>query len=272
MSQSLLNPSQVPDFVEAFTAYRAWHWEDGVVKSLNGAVWTPRQAMAATCPNNASLTDDVEWNDILEEWERHMHVPPVESCSCGIYAGKNFEHLVEINYANFGIHGEVSLWGKLMECTLGYRAQFAYPRYFVVPPAMVCGAMSTIEFRIQTLASFEVPIYLGEPGEVTKESKKLLLHTPGVGYSEEGIQYVLSDVQKSYTKMMRRIRRDPEKGEKLAIKGKGISVIRSVNKNEVEAMLYNTLICTVPRKDVIWNAEYMRFECEPSSFRIRGAK
>ena len=61
---------------------------------------------------------------------------PSEDCTCGMYAGINLQHLIDINYADQGIHGEVALWGRLQECSLGWRAQYAYPKFFIVPQDM----------------------------------------------------------------------------------------------------------------------------------------
>ena len=52
-----------------------------------------------------------------------------------MYAGINMQHMIDINYIQRGIHGEVHLWGRLERCTLGWRAQFAYPKYFIVRKA-----------------------------------------------------------------------------------------------------------------------------------------
>jgi hypothetical protein len=47
--------------------------------------------------------------------------PPVEHCTCGIYASS--VPLKQYEYG--GIQGEVELWGKIIEHETGYRAQFA---------------------------------------------------------------------------------------------------------------------------------------------------
>jgi hypothetical protein len=39
-----------------------------------------------------------------------------------------------IGYAEQGVHGEVYLWGTVVEHELGWRAQFAYPKTLVVGP------------------------------------------------------------------------------------------------------------------------------------------
>ncbi len=133
--------SKLPDtYIEPFVAYRAWNWTAEGITSLNGSLWTPKLAFEATC----AYRDD--WKSMLasansEEtrrfWKSKEHHVPSSDCSCGMYAGINMQHMIDINYIQRGIHGEVSLWGRLHRHTLGWRAQYAYPKFFVVPANMV---------------------------------------------------------------------------------------------------------------------------------------
>lgn len=55
------------------------------------------------------------------------------TCSCGIYAYKKLSQAkdgfgpTDPRYSN-RIYGTVSLWGRVLECANGYRAQYAYPK------------------------------------------------------------------------------------------------------------------------------------------------
>jgi hypothetical protein len=57
------------------------------------------------------------------------HEAPFRSCACGVWALKN-EGDVSAGAGHYGPEawGEVSLWGRVLETKLGYRAQFAYPK------------------------------------------------------------------------------------------------------------------------------------------------
>src|SRR5271156_5695804 len=92
--------SKVPDtYIEPFVAYRAWNWNDEGITSLNGVLWTPKVAFEAVC-------------NIHEESRFPIHhLVPDPGCTCGMYAGINMKHLIDIGYIERGIHGEVSLWG-----------------------------------------------------------------------------------------------------------------------------------------------------------------
>jgi hypothetical protein len=47
---------------------------------------------------------------------------------------RTLERLRQSGYEQRGIHGEVYLWGTVVEHKLGWRAQFAYPKSLFLPP------------------------------------------------------------------------------------------------------------------------------------------
>lgn len=69
------------------------------------------------------------------------HGVPGEGCTCGLYSAKTQKHLMGMGYrkydaertGQFRVMGEVSLWGKIVEGTQGWRAEFGYPRNLLVP-------------------------------------------------------------------------------------------------------------------------------------------
>jgi hypothetical protein len=109
-----VNVPVIPDYISPIVAYRVWDWDATGLKSLNGERWFPGRALTAKCPT----TD---------------HEPPADGCSCGVYSAKNHQHLQHIIDCNveYAVHGEVYLWGKVVEHKLGWRAQFAYPKSLV---------------------------------------------------------------------------------------------------------------------------------------------
>jgi hypothetical protein len=98
-------------------AYRTWNvMHPGyLTDSNNFALWEPRQRIEATCRNMKN------------------HSAPQAECTCGVYALKTMENLEEhlggnLGYGRTECIGEVWLWGTVVECTNGYRAQYAYPK------------------------------------------------------------------------------------------------------------------------------------------------
>jgi hypothetical protein len=131
----------VPDFTEVMIGWRAWgvpaSWTPGEVPLLHSVthgdyVWTPREVVEAHCPKAK-----------FGKGSGHGDPPtvPGENCTCGFYSAKTRDHLQSMSYHKydaersgmFHVMGEVALWGKVVEGTQGWRAQFGYPRKLYVP-------------------------------------------------------------------------------------------------------------------------------------------
>lgn len=74
-----------------------------------------------------------------------------------------------MGYDDLGIYGEVSLWGRVLEHEFGWRAQYAYPRTFVLMPEnlllgrFVQRELSTKEMAcLEDLTRYGADIYLSE--------------------------------------------------------------------------------------------------------------
>jgi hypothetical protein len=65
------------------------------------------------------------------------HIAPDLKCTCGIYAGGNLEHMRKPSYERSLIYGQVLLWGTVVEHQRGWRAQYAYPHSFLLPPEVL---------------------------------------------------------------------------------------------------------------------------------------
>ncbi len=100
---------------EVIVAWRAWTWTDVgsriILRSLNAkTLWLWAEPASADKLTADTLTVD------------------------GIHAFKTEAQAK--SYAANTVWGEVSLWGRVIEHDLGYRAEFAYPRTIVVPATM----------------------------------------------------------------------------------------------------------------------------------------
>lgn len=127
---------RVPDTFEELIGWRTWQvaldlgvGELPILRSVtySSQFWTPREAVEATCERTSHKGYEA-------------HPVPVQSCSCGLYSAKTLEHLQSMNYHRYdpdagsvAVVGSVSLWGKVIEGTQGWRAQFGYPRELFVP-------------------------------------------------------------------------------------------------------------------------------------------
>jgi hypothetical protein len=106
---------------EAIRAWRAWRADaDGLLEScLYGDAWEPRAPFTASCVR---------------------HARPAPECDCGVYAVTQREAAVELgSWAQSALEqpiviGEVSLWGRVLPYSAGYRAEHAYPHALELLP------------------------------------------------------------------------------------------------------------------------------------------
>jgi hypothetical protein len=111
----------VPDYISPVVGCRVWQWDATGLRSLNGEKWFAHQPLSAVCRADACGS--------ISGLSKVTHNPdelPYLKCTCGVYAAKTIEHLRQCGYKKFGVHGEVYLWGTVVEHERGWRAQFAY--------------------------------------------------------------------------------------------------------------------------------------------------
>ena len=127
---SPLDPGEPDLSIEPVIGWRAWMLQRqsggglALVSPMRLLVWQPIAPIRATC-------------GILHGGHR----APELHCLCGLYATSAFEQLPArvgglTDPASLGVVGSIALWGRLVEHTSGYRAEFAYPDRI----RLVCGA------------------------------------------------------------------------------------------------------------------------------------
>lgn len=103
--------------IEPIVAYRDFvvspHWEDGpLLRSRNGVAWDAREKHHAICTKSNGIFG---------------HDAPHVGCACGVYAFTNPDHPDMVS-SDAHVWAEIYLWGEVLICETGYRAQFAYPK------------------------------------------------------------------------------------------------------------------------------------------------
>jgi hypothetical protein len=139
MSRTVRNEAvdyRVPDCVEAVVGWRSWvATRDGdavrLCSPLYGTVWPVGREAVAACSQPALPG----------------HLAPSERCNCGIYAGGSVADATRLDPpGTIGaspvpqrVIGRVALWGKVVECDGGWRAERGYPTHIYVPLATSAG-------------------------------------------------------------------------------------------------------------------------------------
>lgn len=145
----------VPDYTAPVVGYRVWQWDSSSLKSLNGELWCPGRPLVAQCRRGSP------------------HQPPRLECSCGIYSAKGRAQLAGMGLNACGFSGEVYLWGTVVEHSLGWRAQFAYPKSIVLPSeSLLFGRFvqretrrDEIEGYLGSLTAYGADLFVATPRE-----------------------------------------------------------------------------------------------------------
>lgn len=126
---------RVPDGVFPIIAWRAW----GVIAGDKGyalsglglnETWPAKKIMAAKCaqPVFGSAMRWLSFSPVNDE-ESKAHQAPGHECNCGVWAFRSQDELLRAlkEYKGVRVIGQVYLWGRILECENGFRAQYAYP-------------------------------------------------------------------------------------------------------------------------------------------------
>lgn len=152
-----------PDYAEPLRAWRLWEVEDvdraPRLRSLYRlSFWPVGAPFEARCEAQR-----------LRLSRRPRHAAPSETCTCGIY-GAPFELIRRKLAVDDGLPpgslfviGTVSLWGDVLECERGWRAELAYPSRLFVP----LGVPGAAE-RAVGLGDYGVPVELLETSTIAE--------------------------------------------------------------------------------------------------------
>jgi len=122
---------RAPDLLGEVIAYRAWNVkgtrELPLLASAThaGTIWYPQRWTFAEC---SRATTDKRMCPTSANDKAGPGVPG-ESCSCGLYAGRDLDHLVDLGYGHYhsdahpSFIGAVGLAGKVIPGSQGWRAE-----------------------------------------------------------------------------------------------------------------------------------------------------
>jgi len=185
------------------------------------------------------------------------HEAPQANCTCGIYAAKTFPDLRRAGYAGYGIHGEVYLWGTVVEHELGWRAQYACPKNFFLPLEMLPFTVKEILSRIQTLIAY------GCDTSIVHNGANIPLWCKNSGLDAAGIDFLIGKRKDWYARYQNE--RTLKQGDRVAILGRGIAVVEHVDSEWIFAAVWNKCELRIARKEIVWDERNMRWEANDSS-------
>jgi len=240
---------KIPDYISPIVGYRVWRWGAAGLESLNREPWLPGRPLAAGC--RAAARGPVVSR---VEAAHDAHEAPHSDCTCGVYATQNIEHLRNTRYWQYGIHGEVYLWGTVVEHERGCRAQYAYPKSLFLPPDTLLFTLAGIQSRLKTLTAYRIGVFVADP------KGNIPLWANDSGYDCAGLDYLIEMSNEYYER--RRQERTLKKGDRVALLARGIAVVEQIDHKQVHVLLRNTHALRVPRSHVIWDQQNMRWECE----------
>jgi preprotein translocase subunit YajC len=182
---------------------------------------------------------------------------PKEKCRCGVYASKSLEHLHVTGYERYGICGEVNLWGTVVEHEQGFRAQFAYPKSLYLPPKMLRSTLAEIQSRLQALTLYGSDIF------IFGDSETISLWDKDSGYSPAGLDYLIERSKQDHDRRQRD--RTLEKGDRVAILGRGIAVVEHIDSKWIQAVVWNKTSLRIARKEIVWDERNARWETDANA-------
>jgi hypothetical protein len=111
---------------EPVLGWRAWRLvrsagELRIVPTTPRAAWEPRVPIHATCSGSHTREYMIHNPELAKD-----HRSPEPGCTCGVHAAKDPGRLARTGRAS-AVVGRVAMWGRVIEHTKGYRAEFAYP-------------------------------------------------------------------------------------------------------------------------------------------------
>jgi hypothetical protein len=243
----------VPDYISPIIGYRVWKWENTGLKSLCGERWHSGQSLAARCRASVVVGPIAGRAEAVHD----AHDVPKADCTCGVYAVKTLDHFRSAGYERFGIHGEVYLWGTVVEHELGWRAQFAYPKTLFLPPDLIPSDTKEMESRLEALAAYSTDIFIVGGGQ------SIPLCWKGSGFDAAGLDYLIGKRTQYYVRRQRD--RTLMRGDRVAVLGRGIAVVEHADDTEVQALLRSRIMMRIARNEIRWDQQNMRWEAKASA-------
>lgn len=123
------------NMMEALVGWKGWTVSGrGYLASVYNTAWFPEKAVEARCPDGKCESS------------------PAESCGCGIYAA---DSVWGAQHGQNQILGQIYGWGRYIRGDQGWRAEWAYPKMFLIEKEQMQ--------HLEMLKQYRVPIFVNQP-------------------------------------------------------------------------------------------------------------
>jgi hypothetical protein len=167
---------RAPDMIGPLRAWRSWYvreTEEGwrLFSIHYGEAWPAERAIEAACYRSRYVSN-------ANENTHARHAAPARDCLCGVYGAKELDQARQYFVASYSgcemvpvtpdyVHrvvGQVDLWGRVIDCSQGYRAEIAYPAHLWLPTRRPDGKDFDVEAAALDLLAYGVPVELLDGG------------------------------------------------------------------------------------------------------------
>lgn len=130
---------------EPVTGFRDFNLQDTIhgllLRSRNGAFWPARERFRALCQKEMMADHDV----------------PSLDCECGVYAYDTADH-PSLKKDQSLVWGEIAMWGDVLLCDSGFRAEFAYPTALFIRDTS--RSKTVLKIQDELAENYGVPVFL----------------------------------------------------------------------------------------------------------------
>jgi hypothetical protein len=114
-----------------------------------------------------------------------------------------------------------------------------------------------MESRLGALVAYDTDVFIVGCGQSIPLCRK------GSGFDAAGLDYLIGKRTEYYVRRQRD--RTLMKGDRVAVLGRGIAVVKQADDTEVQALLRNRITLRMRRKDIVWNRQNIRWEAKGSA-------